>query len=75
MHRMLEIPEIMHHIFDYTDRASDAQCALVCRAWSELALDALWYNVDRILNLFSLLAPISYLDVHPRSYVSVLVHL
>ncbi|KAH9850858.1 hypothetical protein C2E23DRAFT_833106 [Lenzites betulinus] len=57
--RVLAIPEILELVFSFLDQRKDvAKTALVCRNWSEVALDNLWRDVDNIHRLFGLLAPI-----------------
>ncbi len=46
MHHALEIVEIVHHIITYCDKRLNARNALVCKLWSEISLDALWYEVN-----------------------------
>lgn len=47
------IPEIMDGVFKVSDTSDLACIALVCRTWSELALDRLWE--DRLKSLVPLL--------------------
>ncbi|KAF5362063.1 hypothetical protein D9756_002838 [Leucocoprinus leucothites] len=58
MHRVLTIPELLDTIFKSLDNNSNLTNALVCRSWSEVALDALWRHVDDLHRLFNLLAPL-----------------
>jgi hypothetical protein len=58
MHPVLSIPELLDLIFSFMDRASNVNNACVCRQWSEIALDNLWREVDNLLLLFSVLAPL-----------------
>lgn len=58
MHRVLAIPELLDTIFRTMDNRSNLNNALVCRAWSEIALDTLWREVDDLHRLFNLLAPL-----------------
>ena len=43
---------------DPTERAACARGALVCRAWAELALRALWRSLRSLLPLYAILLPI-----------------
>lgn len=50
MHPCLSVPDIIHLICNeirQQDRRSDlASLARTCRAWSEIALENLWYKID-----------------------------
>ncbi|KAF8269848.1 hypothetical protein EI94DRAFT_1724445 [Lactarius quietus] len=56
--RVLAIPELLHIIFSFGTRASNASNALVCRNWREAALDHVWMEVDDLYHLLQLLAPL-----------------
>ncbi|KAH9940136.1 uncharacterized protein BXZ73DRAFT_43088, partial [Epithele typhae] len=56
--RVLAIPELLELVFVHLEDADNAMNALVCKAWSEVALDLLWREVDDLEQAFSLLAPI-----------------
>ena len=56
--RVLFFPEILDIIFSFLDPRSNANNARVCRQWSEVALDTLWYEVYGLHKLFALLAPL-----------------
>lgn len=56
--RVLSIPELLHIIFSFGTRASNASNALVCRKWHEVALDYVWMEVDDLYYLLQLLAPL-----------------
>ncbi|KXN83439.1 hypothetical protein AN958_01453 [Leucoagaricus sp. SymC.cos] len=58
MHRVLRIPELLDTIFRSLENHDNLNNALVCRSWSEVALDALWRHVDDLHRLFGLLAPL-----------------
>ena len=71
----LRIPEIIKEIFSYhapqTIRGESAQlgdtetilaCALCCKAFSEMALDTLWYEMVDLAPLISILPGIKLLD-------------
>lgn len=55
--RVLIIPELLESIFSFCDTNDNAKNAVVCRAWSEVALDILWKEVDDLPRMFHLLAP------------------
>jgi hypothetical protein len=61
--RVLFIPELVDIIFNLLDRKTNATNALVCKQWSQIALDVVWKEVDDLLQLFRLLKPIR-LDLH-----------
>lgn len=58
MHRILAIPELLDTIFRTMDNSSNLNNALVSRAWSDIALDTLWRQVNDLHRLFNLLAPL-----------------
>ncbi|OSC97257.1 hypothetical protein PYCCODRAFT_1419774 [Trametes coccinea BRFM310] len=58
--RVLAIPEILELVFSFLSTKNTANCACVCKRWSEIALDTLWRDVDDIRRLFGLLAPIEH---------------
>lgn len=68
--RVLEIPEIVELIFSFLDAASNANNAVVCKRWSELALNIVWRDVTDVRRLFNVLAPmrIAPLSVRERFY-------
>ena len=59
----LKICEIIALIFSFLDTQSNARNALVCKAWSDPALDNVWRNVTRPFLLLGLLAPLQLRDV------------
>ncbi|KZT05707.1 uncharacterized protein LAESUDRAFT_655083 [Laetiporus sulphureus 93-53] len=56
--RVLDIPEIIELIFSFLEKRNNVVNACVCKRWSEIALDAVWRDVDNLNVLFSLLAPL-----------------
>ena len=57
---IIAIPELLRNVlFSLPTRRSTYPAALVCRTWSEIALDVLWYEVDDICVLFNLLVPLT----------------
>ena len=42
MHKCLTIYEILADIIKNADNRSKARCSLVCKSWSEVALDEVW---------------------------------
>ncbi|EDR16152.1 uncharacterized protein LACBIDRAFT_321377 [Laccaria bicolor S238N-H82] len=73
--RALGIPEIIKEIFSYYapqtisgasaqrgDTATILACALCCKAFSEIALDTLWYEMVDLVPLISILPGIKLLD-------------
>lgn len=55
MHRALAIPELLLSVFFFLDGRSNANTAVVCKSWSEFALNELWKNVD--ISILKSLAP------------------
>lgn len=68
--RVLDIPEILELIFTFLDAETNTVNALVCRKWSELALNNVWRDVSDLRRLFSLLAPMrnAPLSRYDRTY-------
>lgn len=62
MHKALSINDILDNVFQFTDKCDDSTAILVCKSWHEPALDALWYHVARLDRLFTLLAPMTFVD-------------
>ena len=56
--RVLEIPEILDHVFSFLDNQSNTKNALVCKKWCEPALNNMWRDVLEPHILFGLLAPL-----------------
>lgn len=68
--RVLEIPEILELIFSFLDVEANVTNALVCRKWSDIALNNVWRDVSDVRRLFSLLAPMrnAPLSRYDRTY-------
>ncbi|KAI5119249.1 hypothetical protein M0805_008800 [Coniferiporia weirii] len=56
--RVICIPEVLDLIFEYSEKADNARCARVNRAWSEIALNHVWCEYPPLKALFQLLAPL-----------------
>ncbi|TFK61098.1 hypothetical protein BDN72DRAFT_778656, partial [Pluteus cervinus] len=69
--RVLATPELLRNIFFSLNHCDNYRTALVCRAWSEIALDALLDEVDDICALFNLLAPLKSSEVDGESQLFV----
>lgn len=54
MHPALSIPEILAQIFVCLDKKSNVATALVCKQWSDIALDEVWREA-RLDQLFDAL--------------------
>lgn len=61
------IAEVLALIFSHLDNRSVARAARVCKQWSDVALDTLWYHVTDFKPLLSLLAPITTYENRGRS--------
>ncbi|KAI0064027.1 hypothetical protein BV25DRAFT_1823528 [Artomyces pyxidatus] len=55
--RALVLPEILARVFGALDAQSNVSNAVVCKTWSEAALDELWRDVRRLERLVRLLIP------------------
>ncbi|KAI5116912.1 hypothetical protein M0805_002117 [Coniferiporia weirii] len=58
MERVSGIPELLDIIFGYSSTADNARCARASRAWSDIALDHVWWENPPLEALLSLLAPL-----------------
>lgn len=67
------IPELLNIIFDHLGPSSNANNALVCKVWSEVALDKLWSEVCNPRQLLSILAPISTTGVSATVVVRITI--
>lgn len=56
-HRVLFIPELLGIIFGFVDEDDHVNNACVCKQWSEIALDIIWWEVDDLSRLLALLRP------------------
>ncbi|KAF9497932.1 hypothetical protein BDN71DRAFT_1504353 [Pleurotus eryngii] len=56
--RVLDIPELLVHIFSLSTRQANAVHARVCKEWSDAALDVLWRRVTNVAHLMRLLSPL-----------------
>ena len=57
--RMLSnLNELLTITFSYLDHRDLVQVALVCKRWSEIALDALWCEVSDLKRVLAVLAPL-----------------
>lgn len=56
----LMIPEILENIFQHSDERANRNCnILVCKAWSEPCMNAIWREVTDLYRLMKPLGPIS----------------
>ncbi|KAF8531489.1 hypothetical protein JB92DRAFT_2825031 [Gautieria morchelliformis] len=60
--RVLRSPELLSLIFCCMDKANNAACAIVCRAWLNPSLNELWRCIHGPLILLKLLAPMHKTD-------------
>ena len=58
MDRVLGTPELLDLIFDYTDHETDVACVTVNKGFFEASVKRIWYKVDNLQRIFSILAPI-----------------
>lgn len=85
-HRLLFIPELLFDVFNVLEpeptKSSDqagkkmarrtlASCALVCKAWEEVATECLWRDLPSALCLLGILGSLTYRkDVNDKGWVS-----
>ena len=55
MERALNVREIMEMVIEHADRKSIVACARVCKFWSDVALDDIWFTLQEPGHLFVLL--------------------
>ncbi|KAL5512796.1 hypothetical protein ACEPAG_3062 [Sanghuangporus baumii] len=60
---LFHTPEIQVHIFGAVEVEAAVRCALVCKAWTEKALDRAWSTVCSLRQIYNVLAPLT-----PRSF-------
>ncbi|KAG6811745.1 hypothetical protein H0H92_006012 [Tricholoma furcatifolium] len=67
MHHVLQLPEILEIIFRFNSnlQATTASCARVCKRWSGVALDVLWFRLDHFEHLLRILGPMN-ISPNPR---------
>ncbi|KZT41846.1 hypothetical protein SISSUDRAFT_1042380 [Sistotremastrum suecicum HHB10207 ss-3] len=65
MQRFWTINELVSGTFAFLEQGDLFRCALVSKCLSELALDSLYREIDRLFNILSILSPIS-----PPTYAS-----
>ncbi|KAI0701096.1 hypothetical protein BC835DRAFT_1265508 [Cytidiella melzeri] len=58
LNRVLEISEILELIFSFLDKDSHINTVVVCKKWSEIAMNIIWREVDDPRRLLSLLSPL-----------------
>ncbi|THV06845.1 hypothetical protein K435DRAFT_848542 [Dendrothele bispora CBS 962.96] len=63
MHALFQISELRRLIFEYLEREEQVCCAQVCRAWSGVALDIVWYKVDNLAMIANVLSPVKKIKV------------
>lgn len=53
-------PEVLDIIFSFSSVGDAARCTRVCKAWTNVALDRVWRQLDfcDLVHLFSILAPL-----------------
>ena len=68
--RVLEISEILELVFSFLEDKDNANNALVCKRWSDPALNIMSRNIESPALLFGLLAPIKPIRMHSQ-YVSI----
>ncbi|EJF61956.1 hypothetical protein DICSQDRAFT_58994 [Dichomitus squalens LYAD-421 SS1] len=54
------IDELLTMMFSYLDDRDLARAACVCKHWAELALDALWSEVNDLRRVLTVLAPLAF---------------
>ncbi|KAF5343570.1 hypothetical protein D9758_012975 [Tetrapyrgos nigripes] len=57
-HTLFQVVELLRSILEHLQRPDQISCAQVCKYWSEVALDVLWYTVHDFPAFANLLAPV-----------------
>jgi hypothetical protein len=58
MHPLFNVTELLRLILEHLDREDQVNCAVICKTWSEVVLDVVWYEVDNLAILANLLSPV-----------------
>lgn len=56
--RALSNAEILSIVLSFSQTGDAARCARVCKAWHQVALDHVWWEVKGFKALFGILAPL-----------------
>ncbi|KAG8983086.1 hypothetical protein FRB93_007677 [Tulasnella sp. JGI-2019a] len=56
--RALDIPEILSQVLDLVGDGDKVASALVCRTWNSVALDAIWRDVNDLVQLLRLIGDV-----------------
>ncbi|KAI0773036.1 hypothetical protein BD413DRAFT_492071 [Trametes elegans] len=64
------IDELLAMIFAHLDDRALSRAACVCRQWSDIALNCLWYEVSDLRRALAVLAPLSLKPEHASSHVA-----
>ncbi|KAG8944663.1 hypothetical protein FRC04_001627 [Tulasnella sp. 424] len=56
------VPELLANVLSFATHSALASCAVVCKPWSEVALDYLWRDLDSVFPLLELVMDIHLLD-------------
>lgn len=70
MDAALQIPEVLSTIVDHADSKTQTSAARASKLWSEAALNSLWRDLDSIMPLLKLLAPLRRIP-YPSMWVSI----
>ncbi|KIO32396.1 hypothetical protein M407DRAFT_18707 [Tulasnella calospora MUT 4182] len=57
----LAVPELLANFFSFATQSTLGTCALVCKLWSEVALDELWKHLDSVFPLLELVMSLELL--------------
>jgi len=55
MHRALSIVELIIEVFHHLENVAEAKATTVCKTWSEIALDSIWFDLRDQYPLFRVL--------------------
>ncbi|KAK7435046.1 hypothetical protein VKT23_019854 [Stygiomarasmius scandens] len=64
MHQALKISEILQEIFQNMEKSTQKRCTVVCRDWSETALDVVWFEVTDLKSFFRALGGLQETNIN-----------
>lgn len=64
--RVFETLELRERIFSHVGNQALARSARVCKDWTDAALDKLWANMNNIVPVFKILAPMQLVSFDNR---------
>jgi len=69
MHQALKISEILQEIFQNMEKSTQKRCTVVCRDWSETALDVVWFEVTDLKSFFRALGGLQETNINNQIFL------